>query len=245
MSFINCKTLLPIFFYFLGLGFHHTTSIPLTPDFIENIGFDHPVPFLENRADHHIRPIESRANLLIPSFETKANHRIPSLESRAEEALAYNTAHKMNTSYCILIDMSIPSGKNRLFVYDFQKKKTIIKGLCAHGTGGGSTAFKVVFSNKVKSNCSSLGKYKLGKRAYSNWGIHAHYKMHGLDSTNSNAFKRTIVLHSYSPVPEHEIHPYGLFNISQGCPVTADLTMLEIDKLIKGGEKDMLLWIYK
>ena len=244
MSFINCKTLLTILFSCLGLEFHHATSIPLSPAVIENIAFDHPVPSLESSANNHISPIESRANSLIPSLETRANLLAPSLENRAEKALAYSTAHKMNTSYCILVDMSIPSGKNRLFVYDFQKKKTIIKGLCAHGIGGGSTAFKVVFSNKVKSNCSSLGKYKLGKRAYSNWGIHAHYKMHGLDSTNSNAYKRIIVLHSYSPVPEHEIHPYGLFNISQGCPVIADLTMLEIDKLIKSGEKNMLLWIY-
>ncbi len=184
---------------------------------------------------------------LVPGLEpamSTSHSVVSSIESRADEALAYSKEHKMNTSYCILIDMKIPSGKNRLFVYDFKKKKTIIKGLCAHGSGGGSTAFKVFFSNKVKSNCTSLGKYKIGKRAYSNWGIHAHYKMHGLDSTNSNAYKRIIVLHSYSPVPEHEIHPYGLHGVSMGCPVIADISMLEIDALIKSGEKDMLHWIY-
>ena len=166
-------------------------------------------------------------------------------DEKIEEALKYCTTNKLNTSYCILVDMSIHSGKNRLFVYDFKKKEIMIKGLCAHGNGGGSTAFKPVFSNKVNSNCTSLGKYKLGIRSYSRWGINVHYKMHGLDSTNSNAYKRIVVLHSYSPVPEYEIYPYGLHGVSLGCPVIADLTMIEIDNLIKSGQKNMLLWIYK
>jgi hypothetical protein len=166
-------------------------------------------------------------------------------DEKIGEALKYCTTNKLNTSYCILIDMSIHSGKSRLFVYDFKNKEIVIKGLCAHGNGGGSTAFKPVFSNKVNSNCTSLGKYKLGIRSYSRWGINVHYKMHGLDSTNSNAYKRIVVLHSYSPVPEYEIYPYGLHGVSLGCPVIADLTMIEIDNLIKSGQKNMLLWIYK
>jgi hypothetical protein len=105
-------------------------------------------------------------------------------EQRVADALRYSKANKMNTSYCILVDMSLPSGKNRLFVYDFKKEKIIIEGLCAHGSGGGSTPFKTFFSNKVNSNCTSLGKYKLGQRSYSKWGIHVHYKMLGLDSSN-------------------------------------------------------------
>jgi len=167
------------------------------------------------------------------------------LEGKIEEALKYSRAHKMNTSYCIMVDMSIHSGKNRLFVYDFKKKQVIIKGVCAHGNGGGSTAYKPVYSNKIGSNCTSLGKYKLGKRAYSNWGINIHYKMHGLEKTNNNAFKRIVVLHSYTPVPAFESYPLPVFNISYGCPVIANATMRKIDNLIKSGEKDMLLWIYE
>lgn len=166
------------------------------------------------------------------------------LESKVAEALEYSKTHKMNTSYCIMIDMSIHSGKNRLFVYDFKNNEVIIRGLCAHGNGGGSTAYKPVYSNKIGSNCTSLGKYKLGQRAYSNWGINIHYKMHGLEKTNSNAYKRIVVLHSYTPVPATEIYPLLLFNVSYGCPVVANATMRKIDKLIISGQKDMLLWIY-
>lgn len=180
---------------------------------------------------------EGTALVKITDVSVKFNERVA-------EALHYSIVNKLNISYCILIDMSIPSGKNRLFVYDFKNHKVIIQGLCAHGSGGGSTPFKAVFSNKINSNCSSLGKYKVGSRAYSKWGINVHYKMHGLDSSNSNAYKRIVVLHSYTPVPEYEIHPYGLFGVSKGCPVVADLTMIGIDNLIKKGGKNMLLWIY-
>ena len=151
----------------------------------------------------------------------------------------------MNTSYCILVDMSIHSGKNRLFVYDFKKEKIIVEGLCAHGVGGGSGPNYVVYSNKVNSNCTSLGKYKLGIRSYSRWGINVHYKMHGLESTNNNAFKRIVVLHSYKPVPAFETYPAPMFGVSQGCPVVANETMRKIDKLIRTGQENMLLWIYE
>lgn len=167
------------------------------------------------------------------------------LDQQANKALIYSKNNKMNTHYSILVDMSIHAGKNRLFVYDHQQKRAVIKGLCAHGSGGGSTAFTPVYSNEVGSNCTALGKYKLGARAYSKWGIHIHYKMHGLEKTNNNSFKRVVVLHSYSPVPSFQTYPLPLFGVSSGCPVVADATMRKIDKLLKTGQKNVLLWIYE
>jgi hypothetical protein len=166
-------------------------------------------------------------------------------EAKIAEALRYCVTNKMNTGYCIMIDMSIHSGKNRLFVYNFKKKKIIIEGLCAHGIGGGSGPNHPVYSNELNSNCTSLGKYKIGIRSYSRWGINVHYKMHGLESTNSNAFKRTVVLHSYDPVPAIETYPAPMFGVSAGCPVVANATMRKIDELIKTGQQTMLLWIYE
>ncbi|MEJ7560601.1 MAG: murein L,D-transpeptidase catalytic domain-containing protein [Pedobacter sp.] len=196
----------------------------------------------------HFYPLVLLLSMLLPIgrsvCQAQASYTDLQFDKRVADALRYCKAKNMDTAYCILVDMGLPSGKNRLFVYDFRNNKVIIRGLCAHGSGGGSTPFKTVFSNKIHSNCTSLGRYKLGARARSKWGIHTHYKLHGLDSSNSNAYKRAVVLHSYSPVPEHEIYPYGLFGVSKGCPVVADLTMIEIDRLIKKGERNMLLWIY-
>lgn len=160
------------------------------------------------------------------------------------EAFAFAKKNQLDTGVCVMIDMSLPSGKNRLFVYDFKQKKIVISGLCAHGVGGGSTATTPVFSNVVGSNCTSLGKYKLKNRSYSNWGINIHYKMYGLEKTNSNAFKRIVVLHSYTPVPNYEIYPQTLFGVSAGCPVISDDKMSQIDRLLIKKKKAVLLWIY-
>ena len=167
------------------------------------------------------------------------------LQVKADSALAFCTQNKMNMDYCFLIDMKIHSGKNRFFVWDFNEKKVIHTGLCCHGKGEGSTRSQPVFSNVEGSNCTSLGKYKVGIRSYSQWGINVHYKLHGLDTTNNNAFKRIVVLHSFTPVPSREIYPIHLImGWSAGCPVISDTLMTTLDELLKDSKKNVLLWIY-
>lgn len=166
------------------------------------------------------------------------------LKAKADSAYAYCKAQGYNTNYCILIDFSIHSGKNRFFLWDFKGDSIALKTLCCHGIGGGSTRSTPKFSNVVGSNCSSLGMYRLGARSYSNWGINVHYKMHGLNSTNSNAYQRIVVLHSHKPMPTREIYPQHLpLGWSQGCPVIDDVSMKTLDNLLKT-EHNMLLWIY-
>jgi len=170
------------------------------------------------------------------------------INKKAEEALAFCTANEYNTDFCILIDMKIHSGKYRMFVYDFNTQKVERKALCAHGCGKGdrmSSGEQPLFGNEEGSLLTSLGKYKLGIRSYSQWGISVHYKMHGLEPTNSKAFKRIIVLHSHTPVPETEIYPSHLpMGWSFGCPVTDDKTMTYLDAKLKDSKKPVLLWIY-
>lgn len=168
------------------------------------------------------------------------------LKLKADSAKAYCAHNGMNDNYCILIDFSMHSGKKRFFVWDFKGDSILYASLCAHGYGKGSTVSKPVFSNVEGSYCSSLGHYKIGVRSYSKWGINVHYKMHGLDSSNNNAFKRIIVLHSYDPVPAVEIYPVHLpLGISQGCPVICNEVMKQVDKLLKGESKPVMLWIYR
>ncbi|SBV93506.1 murein L,D-transpeptidase catalytic domain-containing protein [uncultured Dysgonomonas sp.] len=167
------------------------------------------------------------------------------LKSKADSALAYCKSKGFSTEYSILIDFSIHSGKKRFFVWDFAKDTIRYSGLCCHGYGMESTQSKPVFSNVEGSYCSSLGKYKIGARAYSSWGINVHYKMHGLEKTNSNAFKRWVVLHSHTPVVDHDIHPKHLpLGWSQGCPVVSNEMMRKVDEMLKASRKPVLMWIY-
>lgn len=167
------------------------------------------------------------------------------LRVKADSAQSYCKQKGFNTRYCFLIDFSIHSGKKRFFVWDFKGDSIKYESLCAHGYGKNSTANKPVFSNAEGSFCSSLGRYKVGIRSYSKWGINVHYKLHGLEPTNNNAYKRYVVLHSYTPVPKAEIYPMHLpLGMSQGCPVINNQTMRQIDALLKALKEPVLLWIY-
>jgi len=176
---------------------------------------------------------------------TRSGGTFSSLRAKAAEALAYCKAHGLDTGHCILVDFSIPSGRKRLFVWNFTRDTVEIASLCAHGCGRSSTVYKPEFSNEPGSYCSSLGHYRTGERAYSQYGIHVHYKLYGLDRTNSNAFKRSVVLHSFGPVPETEIFPdYLPMGYSLGCTVVSNGAMRGIDALLKKKTRPVLLWIY-
>jgi hypothetical protein len=165
---------------------------------------------------------------------------------KVAQAFKFCKKNGYDTVSCFFVDMSIHSGKNRFFVWDFKKNKVVFDGLCCHGAGRGSTTSTPVFSNENESNCTSLGKYKIGIRSYSQWGIHTHYKLHVLESTNFNAYSRIVVLHSHNPVSETEIYPFNLsMGWSLGCPVVSNRLMKKLDTLLKHKTKSTLLWIYK
>ncbi len=167
------------------------------------------------------------------------------LRAKADSALVYCREHRMNTQFCVLVDMAEHAGRYRFWVWDFDKGEATVSSLCCHGYGGGSTIAQPVFSNVPGSYCTSLGKYRIGARAYSQWGIHVHYKLHGLEATNDNAYKRIIVLHSYTPMPTEEVWPrYLPMGWSLGCPVVSDEAMTALDGLLGSASPPVLLWIY-
>jgi len=170
-------------------------------------------------------------------------------ETKAKESLAFCKNNNYNQDFCILIDMSIHSGLNRFFVYDFKKNTTSMSMLVGHGCGNYPwssdwSKSKPSFSNVNGSHLSSLGKYKMGKRAYSDWGIHIKYVMHGLEKTNNNAESRYIVFHSWEKVAEKEVYPEGTAE-GWGCPTISNENMKRIDPILKTSKKPVLMWIYK
>lgn len=168
------------------------------------------------------------------------------LKEKAVEAKMYCKEKGFDLHYCFLVDFSIHSGKYRFFIWDFKGDSVKCASLCAHGYGMKSTIDKPVYSNVEGSHCSSLGKYKVGSRSYSKWGIKLCTISCRLKRTNSNAFKRYVVLHSYTPVPAEEVYPsYLALGISEGCPVICDSVMKEADKLLKVAKKPLLLWIFE
>jgi hypothetical protein len=163
------------------------------------------------------------------------------------EALDYCKKNEFNEDYYFLLDLSIHPGKNRFFVYDFKENKISDKNLVTHGScdqfeENPKKWEKAKFSNKTDSHCSMKGKYKIGKRDYSSWGINVKYWLHGLEETNQNAVKRVVVLHSWNAVSNEEIYP-KVSPLSWGCPAVSDEFMRKLDAKLKLTKKPVLLWI--
>ncbi|MCS4302494.1 murein L,D-transpeptidase catalytic domain-containing protein [Chryseobacterium sp. BIGb0232] len=170
------------------------------------------------------------------------------VKNKAEEALKFCSAKNLSTDFCILIDMSLHSGVKRFFVWDFDKETISKEYLVGHGCGLNSwsrdeSKDKPTFSNEDGSHLSSLGKYKLQDRGYSEWGINIKYLMHGLEETNSNALKRFIVFHSWDMMSDEEMFPEGSPE-GWGCPTISNNAMKEIDPMIQNSTKPVLMWIY-
>ena len=137
--------------------------------------------------------------------------------------------------------MRIPSGKKRFFVYNLEKDSVEAAGLVAHGSGSYKGTSELFFSNKPNSNCTSLGKYKIGGSYNGKFGL--AFKLYGLDNTNSNAFERFVVLHAHSCVPEEEVNPLPICE-SWGCPTVSPTFLTTLKEYIDSANKPILLWIY-
>ena len=161
--------------------------------------------------------------------------------SKAFQARNYAMENEFSARYCFFIDMSIPSGRKRFFVYDLEKNIVMMSGLVSHGSCGDSFSDEAKFSNAPGRGCSSLGKYKIGERYRGQYG--KSYKLYGLENTNSNAYKRAVVLHGFSCVPDEEIYPRALCN-SLGCAMVSPSFFERLAPIIDKSKKPIVLWIY-
>lgn len=157
-------------------------------------------------------------------------------ENRINDAYKYCIKNNYSTDYCIFVDFSKPSGKHRFYIYCFSAKIIMFSDLCAQGIGNG-------FSNKPGSYCSSLGKYKIGKLRKMSHYPNEGYSLYGLESTNSNALTRGILIHGGNI--HFEVYPFPCLPISQGCFGISNYGMYEIQQIMEYTKKPILLWAYK
>lgn len=148
---------------------------------------------------------------------------------------------KYNRQFAFFINMKVPSGKNRFFVYDLKTDKIVDKGLVAHGSGSETgIKGKLKFSNTPNSLSTSLGIYYIGSSYHGKFG--KAYKLYGLNKTNSNAFKRDIVFHYYYDVPYKEQNGY-ICN-SFGCPMVNKKYFDRMSEIIDDSKSNILMNIY-
>ncbi|MBQ9137579.1 MAG: murein L,D-transpeptidase catalytic domain family protein [Alistipes sp.] len=177
------------------------------------------------------------------------------LEQKAAELEQYCRSNGYNTDVGILVDYSLYSGRARFFVWDFRAKRVVTSSICAQGYGGARMFGGTSFSNVPESKCTSLGHYKIGlKRKMYIMPIAKAYELDGLDSSNSNARSRYILLHQ-TPLPV-SIFPFPIPNglsicgkrllpaFSAGCITVPFSKFNSCSRAIDNPTKPVIMWVY-
>ena len=190
--------------------------------------------FFSDSAETQVETVSVNADSLRMAKE------FPTQIAAVEKYLTANPG-KYSKNYAVLIDMKIPSNHYRFFLVDLRKDSIVQKGLVAHGSGSETNkADSLIFSNTPNSYMTSLGIYKFGVAYQGSFG--KSYRLHGLDKTNSKAFERAVVFHSYSYVPTEE-QDSPIMN-SLGCPMVSPDFFDAVDVYIKKEKLPMLMKIY-
>jgi len=113
-------------------------------------------------------------------------------------------------------DFARPSGIPRFHLVDMAggKVETL---LVAHGRGSDPehSGWLRSFSNRPDSLATSQGDYVTGAYYVGQHG--RSIRLHGLDSTNSNAEERAIVVHAAWYVGPNMVREHGKLGCSEGC----------------------------
>lgn len=132
-----------------------------------------------------------------------------------------------------VIDYSLPSSKQRMWIFDMKEEKLLYNTHVAHGRNSGST-IPNHFSNKHSSKESSLGTYitkdtYFGSKGYS-------LNLDGLEKGfNDNAYNRRVVIHGAWYMEPSFIKKMGRAGRSWGCPSVAKSLAKPIINTLKGG----------
>ncbi|MET3036712.1 murein L,D-transpeptidase catalytic domain-containing protein [Chryseobacterium sp. NRRL B-14859] len=182
--------------------------------------------------------------LLVLSCSKAESQQLNTMEvpqSKLSEIKSYLQGKEYNQELVIFINFKIHSGKYRYFVYDLKNNKILQKAIVSHGSGSvipHSDALR--FGNTEGSYQSSLGKYEIRESYTGKFG--KAYRLKGLDSTNSNAMERAIVLHSYGCIPDEESKNPAC--LSLGCPMLSKKAFDQTAKYIDQSRQPMILYAF-
>jgi hypothetical protein len=185
--------------------------------------------------------VKANTSLHIEKKSSIKDITVEKLKQKSFDACSFAKKNGYNSSICFMIDMSLPSGQNRFFVYNMSEDSILQSGLVTHGRCNQIWLEGRKYSNVPGCGCSSLGKYKIGYSYQGTFGL--AYKLHGLERTNNNAFKRFVVLHSHDCVPENEVKDE--ICQSDGCPTVSPQFLLQLKPILNSSSKPILLWIYE
>jgi hypothetical protein len=133
-----------------------------------------------------------------------------------------------------VIDFSLPSNKQRLWIFDLERRRLLVEDHVAHGRGSGGER-PTQFSNRLGSRQSSLGLFRTAETYYGNFGY--SLRLDGLEpGINDLARKRKIVIHAAEYVDPIWIHLKGGIGRSHGCPAVRPNIINRVVENLKEGQ---------
>jgi len=138
-----------------------------------------------------------------------------------------------------IVDFSLSSNLDRMWIIDLNRLEVVHSGLCAHGRNSGEE-FADSFSNTPSSYKSSLGFYITGETYTGKHGL--SLLLDGVESgTNDKARERAIVMHGADYVSRDFISRNGRLGRSFGCP---SIAMEDHEKIINMLSGQSCLYIH-
>lgn len=138
---------------------------------------------------------------------------------------------KITNEILTIIDFSLSSTVERMWVIDMKTQKVILKSLVAHGRNSG-TEFATKFSNANESFQSSLGFYVTGEQYQGKHGT--SLRLDGMEAgINDNARDRAVVIHGADYVSQKLANAQGYIGRSLGCPAVPYKIHKELIETIK------------
>lgn len=130
-----------------------------------------------------------------------------------------------------VIDFSLSSKEERLWVIDMNCQQILLQTLVAHGRNSG-LEYATNFSNENESFKSSLGFYLTGEMYQGKHG--ASLRLDGLEyGINHNARERAVVIHGADYVSKKIATKQGYIGRSLGCPAVPYDVHQQLIQLIK------------
>jgi hypothetical protein len=177
----------------------------------------------------------------VQDFDVKLQHlsqKAPKLNKKVLKLAlaAYNNASAKGTvkkPVLTVIDYSLPSSKQRMWVFDLRTEKLLYHTYVAHGMNSGMTT-PHHFSNKSSSKETSLGTFVTRDTYMGSKGLSLN--LDGLEKGfNDNAYNRRVVVHGAWYVEPDFIKKTGRAGRSWGCPSIAKTLAKPVINTIKNG----------
>jgi hypothetical protein len=165
---------------------------------------------------------------------TNKNKSVPQLACFSKAIKGYSklkATGKIKNETLTVIDFSLSSSVERLWVLDMVTNKVVFNTVVAHGKNTGGE-FATKFSNTNNSNQSSLGFYITDTTYYGKNGLSLF--LDGQEKGfNTNARKRYVVFHGAKYANSHFVKQNGRLGRSLGCPAVPTAINSSIIKRIK------------